>query len=100
MKPLLSIPNVPQVDREKQKVKKAREAAGEVVESTPKTTPKTKSKPKADGETETPARSAKKVKGRKKARDEDNNNGGVGHEEVVKADEGEIKTEAEEEGLS
>jgi hypothetical protein len=100
VKPLLTIPNVPQVDREKQKIKKAREGAGEVIESTPKTTPKTKGKRKAEGETETPASSAKKAKGRKKARDEDKKNGRGGDLEVVKADKGEIKTEAEEEGLS
>ena len=90
---------LPQIDREKGKVKKAREAAGEVVPTTPK-----KGKRKAEGETETPASSAKKAKGRKKANDEDKNGGGSAGEEVkaseVNAEAGEIKTEPEEEVLS
>ena len=69
------------IDREKQKVKKAREAAGEVVEPAPKG----KGKRKAEGEAEdSPAGGAKKkAKGRMKAAQPEEADGEEG---VVKAE--------------
>ena len=85
---------LPQVDKEKQKVKKAREAAGEPpLEVAPKATPKAKGKRKAEGDTETPASSAKKTKGRKKKGEDESkvasDDAGEGEieEAVVKAEE-------------
>jgi hypothetical protein len=76
------------IDREKQKIKKAREPAGEVIEATPKG----KGKHRADGEAETdsPAGGAKKkAKGRKKAAEQEEakeDDGADGEEGVVKAE--------------